>query len=502
MTTRTRREFLASLARVSAGAAMSCAVPAPLLAAAPRPRVLVIGAGLSGLRCALLLEDQGCDVTVIEGRSRIGGRLETLAEVPGRPEAGGSVLGRSYARMRSMAERAGAELATPAMGHGPKTGPCKSCHAQGKVPDRRGGPGQLIAWRGRLILEGDWIDALPGLSERERGVTPDRLMATYVQTANPLPDAEAWTRPEFAKFDDTSLEAYLQGLGATPTALELMNVAPNCPGLARASSLWALRDGQRRAAAAGGLPLEFVGGSTAFVAKLAATLRTRPVTGKVVTAIGSAPDRVVVRCADGSAFDADFAISTLPLPILSRIALDPAPPSDQAAAFRQIGYTPITRIYYRIRRPFWEQDGLPVTMWTDSAIERVFPLRDDSGAVVALVSHADGPGAEELDSLGDRNRHRHAERELARLRPATKGAVEAVATTSWATDRFAGGAYPCYAPGQIGRLRPAVARPLGRLHFAGEHTAVTQPGMEGAAESADRAVAEVLARIAPAASSG
>jgi monoamine oxidase len=118
------------------------------------------------------------------------------------------------------------------------------------------------------------------------------------------------------------------------------------------------------------------------------------------------------------------------------------------------------------------------------------------------VSHADGPGAEKLDSLGDRERHRYAERELARLRPAAKGAVEAVATTSWATDRFAGGAYPCYAPGQIGRLRPAVARPLGRLHFAGEHTAVTQPGMEGAAESADRAVAEVLARIAPAPSSG
>jgi monoamine oxidase len=370
------------------------------------------------------------------------------------------------------------------------------------VPDRRGGPGQLIAWRGRLIPEGDWIDALPGLSEHERGIAPDRLMATYLQTGNPLPDSEAWTRPEFAKFDDTSLEAYLQSLGATPTALQLMNVAPNCPGLAKASSLWALRDGQRRAAAAGGLPLEFVGGSTAFIEKLAGVLEARPITGRIVTAIGSSPERVVVRCSDGSAFDGDYAISTLPLPILARLTLDPAPPPVQAAAFREIGYTSITRVYYRILRPFWEQDGMPVTMWTDSAIERVFPLRDDSGAVVALVSHADGPGADQLDALGERERYRFAEKELARLRPATKGAVEAVATTSWARDRFAGGAYPCYAPGQIGRLRPAVALPLGRLHFAGEHTAVTQPGMEGAAESADRAVAEVLGRIAQARTSG
>ncbi|NJD31098.1 MAG: FAD-dependent oxidoreductase [Gammaproteobacteria bacterium] len=494
MATQTRRAFLESLARTSAGVAALCAVPMTLLAA-PKPRVLVIGAGLAGLRCALLLEDQGCEVTVIEGRPRIGGRLETLAHVPGRPEAGGSVLGRSYARMRAMAERCGAELATPAMGHGPKTGPCKSCHAQGKVPDRRGGPGQLIAWRGELVLESNWIDAVPGLSERERGVSPDRLMATYMQTANPLPDSEAWTRPEFAKFDDTSLEAYLKDLGATPTALQLMDVAPNCPGLARASSLWALRDGQRRAAAAGGLPLEFVGGSTAFVEKLAGLLGRRPITGKVVTAIGSGPDRIVVRCADGSSYDADYAISTLPLPVLARLRLDPAPPAAQAAAFREIGYTPITRVYYAVRRPFWEQDGLPVTMWTDSAIERVFPLRDDSGAVVALVSHADGPGAEALDALSERRRYRYAEQELARLRPATRGAVEAVATTSWTTDRFAGGAYPYYAPGQVGRLRPAVALPLGRLHFAGEHTAVTGPGMEGAAESADRAVGEVLARI-------
>ena len=78
---------------------------------------------------------------------------------------------------------------------------------------------------------------------------------------------------------------------------------------------------------------------------------------------------------------------------------------------------------------------------------------------------------------------------------ASTNAVEAVASTSWANDPYAGGAYPYYQPGQVGRLRGTMARPLGRLHFAGEHTGVTQPGMEGAAESADRAVAEVLARI-------
>jgi monoamine oxidase len=492
---RSRREFLRSLSYFAGSSALLGALPAARLLADARPRVLVIGAGLAGLRCALLLQDRGCKVTVLEARDRPGGRLYTLADVPGRPEAGGSVIGRSYRRMLEMAEKVGAPLETPAMGHGPKTGACKACHAQGKVPDRRGGPGALIAWRDRLIVEGNWVDAVPELSERERGVSPDRLLASYLQADNPLQDAEAWTRPEHANLDAMPLAQYLEGRGATPVALELMDVAPNCPGLRQASAVWALRDAQRRASAAGGLPLEFPTGSTAFVDAMVRALHAPPVLGREVTSIRSTSRKLVVRCRDGSQHEADYGISTLPLPVLARTTLDPQPASDQLAAFREIAYTPITRVYLRVRQPFWERDGLPVTMWTDGVLERVFPLRDSAGEVVALVSHADGPSATRLDALSVADLYRTAERELARLRPATAGAVEAVAHTSWANDPFAGGAYPYFQPGQVGRLRAAMARPLGRLHFAGEHTAVTGPGMEGAAESADRAVAEVLARV-------
>ena len=493
--TRSRRDFLTAAAHVAGASTLLWSLPAARLFARDRPQVLVLGAGLAGLRCALLLEASGCAVTVLEARDRPGGRLHTLYEVPGRPEEGGSVIGRSYRRMLEMADKVGAKLETPAMGHGPKTGACKACHAQGKVPDRRGGPGSLIAWRGRLVVEGDWIDALQELSERERGVSPDRLLASYLQAGNPLLDAEAWTRPEHADLDRMSLEQYLKGRGASATALQLMDVAPNCPGLQQASAVWALRDAQRRASAAGGLPLEFPSGSTAFVDAMVRALRTPPLLGHEVASVRSTSRKLVVRCKDGRTHEADFGICTLPLPVLARTALEPRPPGDQLAAFREIAYTPITRVYFRVLRPFWEQDGLPVTMWTDSVLERVFPLRDAAGEVVALVSHADGPSALRLDAMSEDERRRFAERELARLRPATRDAVEAVASTSWANDPYAGGAYPYYQPGQVGRLRGAMARPLGRLHFAGEHTGVTQPGMEGAAESADRAVAEVLARI-------
>jgi monoamine oxidase len=42
-----------------------------------KPKVIVIGAGLSGLTCGYLLQKKGINVTLLESNSRIGGRIET-----------------------------------------------------------------------------------------------------------------------------------------------------------------------------------------------------------------------------------------------------------------------------------------------------------------------------------------------------------------------------------------------------------------------------------------
>jgi len=47
-------------------------------------------------------------------------------------------------------------------------------------------------------------------------------------------------------------------------------------------------------------------------------------------------------------------------------------------------------------------------------------------------------------------------------------------------------------PGQIARFGNVVAEAHGRIHFAGDHTAATMMGMEGAMESGERAAVEVL----------
>ena len=40
-----------------------------------KKRVGIVGAGVSGLRCATVLLENGWDVTIIEARDRLGGRV-------------------------------------------------------------------------------------------------------------------------------------------------------------------------------------------------------------------------------------------------------------------------------------------------------------------------------------------------------------------------------------------------------------------------------------------
>jgi monoamine oxidase len=69
-----RREFSSRLAAGLAASAVGLPRAARATGAAA-PDVLVIGAGLSGLESALLLEEQGARVQVIEARRRVGGRV-------------------------------------------------------------------------------------------------------------------------------------------------------------------------------------------------------------------------------------------------------------------------------------------------------------------------------------------------------------------------------------------------------------------------------------------
>src|SRR5688572_16647514 len=97
-----RREFLKVTLAASAGLLLS---GVPSFGRSPLPRgvgrgrrVTVIGAGFSGLACAYELLSAGYDVTVLDARSRVGGRVLSFNDfVTGKVvEGGGELIGSNH----------------------------------------------------------------------------------------------------------------------------------------------------------------------------------------------------------------------------------------------------------------------------------------------------------------------------------------------------------------------------------------------------------------------
>ena len=76
-----------------------------------------------------------------------------------------------------------------------------------------------------------------------------------------------------------------------------------------------------------------------------------------------------------------------------------------------------------------------------------------------------------------------------------KGKLKVADFKSWYNDPFSCGDWAVWQPGQIKEFIQSLSKPIGRIHFCGEHTALSNRGMEGAMESGERAAQEVLTAI-------
>jgi monoamine oxidase len=86
----------------------------------------------------------------------------------------------------------------------------------------------------------------------------------------------------------------------------------------------------------------------------------------------------------------------------------------------------------------------------------------------------------------------------AALRPELSADLSRAMLTTWNDDPWAGESYSALTVAVAGGDDDLIAAPLGRVHFAGEHTAGAWAGlMEGALRSGARAASEVLAHAGP-----
>ena len=449
------------------------------------PEVLVVGAGLAGLNAALDLHDAGIDVQVLEASDQVGGRVRTLDFGNGPVEAGATTYGPTHVRALALLERLqlDTEVFTADISFASSV-------------------------NGDLCSDEDWPTSKGNrLVGEERDILPSRIDNYYMQAYLPFEGLDDWLDPRYAQYDIPFAD-FLRGKGLSEEALRLVNMCINANDIQTVSALSIFRDAIKwrdvgytdpknfnQYGAAQYRPIYLTKGGQRLPEAMADAL-TRPVAfNQDVRAISYGKDSVEVRCLDGTTHRARRLVVAAPIMTLRTIDFSPPLPGLHHEAIQTARASANTGFFLRARRAYWEDDGLPASLWTDTIFERLLAAGTDDRDEILRI-WINGDNAERVDRLGE-----HADQllldTLARLRPSTEGQLEVLGRISWGSDPLIGGEKYVMGPGQVTRYGKSFSEPVGPIHWAGEHHKSRDQGAEAALQSGERAAAALIAELKP-----
>ncbi|MFN8192891.1 MAG: NAD(P)/FAD-dependent oxidoreductase [Nocardioidaceae bacterium] len=425
-------------------------------------RVVVVGAGVAGLAAARDLARAGCDVTVLEARSRIGGRVHTWRSWPDVPLDLGASWIHGWAAgnpVTALARRAGARLVT-------------STYASGQVhidPTlRAAGLTHPASGRWARVVRQAERDA----SRRPHDESLARAVRRRLRSRD-LSDAE---RADLAFFLNAG---YVTEWGEDARRLSARTVDDGLEfGPTGRDAL--LPDGYDQ-----------------VTDLLARGLDVR--TGQAVRSIRLVGGgRVEVRTAETTSV-ARAVVVTVPLGVLRRDAIHIRPhlPSRHQQAIDRLRMGVLSKTFLRFDAPFWPPD----VDWQEyvgpvpGAWAEWFSLAK-AGAPVLLAFHG-GDRARELERADPRDVRADAMRVLRTVFGSDIPDPVAVRTTDWSLDRWSHGSYSVNAVGSTRADRAALTQPVeDRIFLAGEATDPDYSStVHGALRSGRRAARQVLATL-------
>ena len=484
----TRRQAILAGSAAAAGTLLGQTATARGRRAPSSADVLIIGAGFAGLNAARILMDAGLTVVVLEGADRVGGRAHTAYEFDPRIELGAAQIGRMYARIRDTAQTLGVPLA-----------PGSHINA----------PYSFVIGE-QLIAPKDWATSpLNPLAGPERSIAPHTLSGFYVEQRDPFTQLEDWLAPAAAQYD-MSLLQWLQKQSASDAAIQMVNAGLGRPGLESVSLLRMFQEATRQRVEmkaiedapefrgkdkyerAGMMSSHVVGGTSKLIEAMAASLGERVRLRKHVRSIDMNSRGALLTCADGSRWRAPHVICAVPFSTARNIDIRPKLTGPLADAVGRMPYGNQSQVWLRVKSPYWEQDGLDASMWTDGPFTLIRQQIEPDGKRELMSVLSFGANSRKVDAMTPAERGQMAISLIERIRPSTRGKLEFIGAHSWAQVPLIQGCSYSLAP-QGGRdWALAAMKPHMRLHFAGEHTRRFEVGMEAAMETGERAALAIV----------